>query len=48
MDFQQMWTQALTAVQGAEDETQKLIARMQHVGQDEARKLGERLVMQRK
>lgn len=48
MDFQQMWTQALTTVQGAEEEAQKLVARMQVVGQDEARKLGERLAMQRK
>ncbi len=48
MDFQQMWSQALTTVQGAEDEAQKVVARMQHVGQEEARKLGERLTMQRK
>ncbi len=48
MDFQQMWSQALTTVQGAEDEAQKVVVRMQHVGQEEARKLGERLTMQRK
>ncbi len=48
MEFQQMWSQALTAVHNAEDEAQKLFARLQGVGQDEARKLSERLEGQRK
>ncbi len=48
MDFQQIWSQALTTVTGAEEEAQKLLSRLQGVGQDEARKLGERLAGQRK
>jgi ubiquinone biosynthesis protein UbiJ len=46
--FQQIWSQALTTVQGAEGEAQKLLARVQGVSQEEARKLAERLQGQRK
>lgn len=48
MEFQQIWTQALTTVAGAEEEAQRMLSRLQGVGQDEARKLGERLAGQRK
>jgi polyhydroxyalkanoate synthesis regulator phasin len=46
--FQQIWSQALTTVAGAEEEAQKLLTRVQGVSQDEARKLSERLAGQRK
>jgi polyhydroxyalkanoate synthesis regulator phasin len=46
--FQHIWSQALTTVHGAEDEAQKLLGRLQGLGQDEARKLSERLAQQRK
>ncbi|PZR13950.1 MAG: hypothetical protein DI536_11530 [Archangium gephyra] len=48
MDFQQIWGQALTTVAGAEEEAQKLLTRLQGVGQEESRKLAERLTGQRK
>lgn len=46
--FQQIWSQALTTVHGAEEEAQKLLSRIQGVSQEEARKLSERLAGQRK
>ncbi len=46
--FQQIWSQALTTVAGAEEEAQKLLSRIQGVSQEEARKLSERLAGQRK
>lgn len=46
--FQQIWSQALTTVQGAEGEAQKVLTRLQGVSQEEARKLSERLLGQRK
>jgi polyhydroxyalkanoate synthesis regulator phasin len=46
--FQQIWSQALTTVQGAEGEAQKVLARIQGVSQEEARKLSERLQGQRR
>ena len=46
--FQQIWSQALTTVAGAEEETQKLLGRLQGMSQDETRKLAERLASQRK
>jgi polyhydroxyalkanoate synthesis regulator phasin len=46
--FQQIWSQALTTVHGAEEEAQKLLGRLQGMSQDEARKLSERLATQRK
>jgi polyhydroxyalkanoate synthesis regulator phasin len=46
--FQQIWSQALTTVAGAEEEAQKILTRVQGVSQDEARKLSERLAGQRK
>ena len=46
--FQQIWSQALTTVHGAEEEAQKLLGRIQGVSQEEARKLSERLAGQRK
>ncbi len=46
--FHQIWSQALTTVQGAEGEAQKVIARLQGISQDEAKKLSERLLTQRK
>lgn len=46
--FQQIWSQALTTVQGAEGEAQKVIARLQGVSQEEAKRLSERLATQRK
>ena len=46
--FQQIWSQALTTVHGAEEEAQKLLGRLQGMSQDEARKLSERLAAQRK
>lgn len=48
MDFQQIWSQALTTVAGAEEEAQKLLTRLQGVGQEETRRLGERLAGQRR
>ena len=42
--FHQIWSQALTTVQGAEGEAQKVIARLQGISQDEAKKLSERLL----
>lgn len=46
--FHHIWSQALTTVAGAEDEAQKLLGRLQGVGQEESRKLSERLTSQRK
>ncbi|MBL8913373.1 MAG: phasin family protein [Archangium sp.] len=46
--FHQIWSQALTTVQGAEGEAQKLLAKLQGVSQEESRKLAERLQGQRK
>lgn len=46
--FQQIWSQALTTVHGAEEETQKLLGRLQGMSQEEARKLSDRLATQRK
>lgn len=46
--FQQIWSQALTTVAGAEEEAQKLLGRLQGMSQEEARKLSERLAAQRK
>lgn len=46
--FQQIWSQALTTVAGAEEEAQKLLGRLQGMSQEEARKLSERLATQRK
>lgn len=46
--FQQIWSQALTTVAGAEEEAQKLLSRIQGVSQEEARKLSERLAGQRR
>jgi polyhydroxyalkanoate synthesis regulator phasin len=46
--FQQIWSQALTTVHGAEEEAQKLLGRLQGVSQEETRKLQERLAGQRK
>lgn len=46
--FQQIWSQALTTVAGAEEEAHKLLGRLQGMSQDEARKLSERLAGQRK
>lgn len=46
--FQQIWSQALTTVHGAEEETQKLLGRLQGMSQEELRKLSERLATQRK
>lgn len=46
--FQQIWSQALTTVAGAEEETQKLLGRLQGMSQEESRKLTERLATQRK
>jgi len=46
--FQQIWSQALTTVHNAEEETQKLLGRLQGMSQDELRKLTERLATQRK
>lgn len=46
--FQQIWSQALTTVHGAEEEAHKLLGRLQGMSQDEARKLSERLATQRK
>lgn len=46
--FQQIWSQALTTVHGAEEEAQKLLGRLQGISQEETRKLQERLAGQRK
>lgn len=46
--FQQIWSQALTTVHGAEGEAQKLLTRLQGVSQEESRKLAERLQGQRR
>ncbi len=46
--FQQIWSQALTTVHGAEEEAQKLLGRLQGVSQEETRKLQERLAGQRR
>lgn len=46
--FQQIWSQALTTVHGAEEEAQKLLGRVQGISQEETRKLQERLAGQRK
>lgn len=46
--FQQIWSQALTTVAGAEEETQKLLGRLQGMSQEESGKLTERLATQRK
>lgn len=46
--FQQIWSQALTTVAGAEEEAHKLLGRFQGMSHDEARKLSERLATQRK
>ncbi|MFO0597745.1 MAG: phasin family protein [Myxococcaceae bacterium] len=46
--FQQIWSQALTAVHGAEGEVQKLLTRVQGLSQDEMKRLSERLTSQRR
>lgn len=46
--FHQIWSQALTTVQGAEAEAQKTLSRLQGLSQEETRKLTERLQTQRK
>ena len=49
--FQQIWSQALVTVTGAEEEAQRLLSRVQGLAgwsQDEARRLGERLASQRR
>lgn len=49
--FQQIWSQALVTVTGAEEEAQRLLSRAQGIvgwSQDEARRLGERLASQRR
>lgn len=49
--FQQIWSQALVTVTGAEEEAQRLLQRAQGMvgwSQDEARRLAERLASQRR
>lgn len=46
--FQQIWSQALTTVHGAEEEAQKLLGKLQGISQEETRKLQERLAGQRR
>ncbi len=49
--FQQIWSQALVTVTGAEEEAQRLLSRAQGMvgwSQDEARRLQERLASQRR
>ncbi len=46
--FQQIWSQALATAHNAEEETQKLLGRLQGMSQEELRKLNERLASQRK
>ncbi|MFZ5444083.1 MAG: phasin family protein [Myxococcota bacterium] len=46
--FQQIWSQALTTVAGAEGEAQKLLGRLQGMSQEESKKLSERLTSQRR
>lgn len=46
--FQQVWSQALATVTGAEEEAQKLLGRLQSTSQEETRKLSQTLAEQRK
>lgn len=49
--FQQIWSQALVTVTGAEEEAQRLLQRAQGMvgwSQEEARRLAERLASQRR
>lgn len=46
--FQHIWSQALTAVAGAEEEAQKLLQKWRGLSQEELKKLELRLATQRK